>query len=411
MSKNQLNRTSIPKLGDSDQGCNILHLDMDAFYASVEVKRNPNLKGKPVIVGGNSGRGVVVAATYEARAFGIHAAMPMSRAIRLCPEVIVVSPDHQEYAETSEQLLEIMLSVTPLVETISLDEAFLDVTGSRKLLGTPRAIGDLLRSKIKNELQLTASVGIASTKFVAKLASIYAKPDGLLVVPVDQVLEFLHPLPVNALWGVGSKTEEKLVELGLKKISDIAQLPVKTLIKILGEAAGEHLHDLAWGRDEREVVVYEPDKSIGHEHTFDVDVFKPTEIEAEILRLSDLVASRLRSRELVGRTIRVKLRFNDFSTITRSQTIKGYTNTTQEINSIAKGLYQKLGLQRARIRLVGVRVEGLHSSVGAAIQPTLDAPEHGWPQADQAIDKARERFGDQAVKPARLVSQSDDLQE
>jgi DNA polymerase-4 len=411
MSKNQLNRTSIPKLGDSDQGCNILHLDMDAFYASVEVKRNPNLKGKPVIVGGNSGRGVVVAATYEARAFGIHAAMPMSRAIRLCPEVIVVSPDHQEYAETSEQLLEIMLSVTPLVETISLDEAFLDVTGSRKLLGTPRAIGDLLRSKIKNELQLTASVGIASTKFVAKLASTYAKPDGLLVVPVDQVLEFLHPLPVNALWGVGSKTEEKLVELGLKKISDIAQLPVKTLIKILGEAAGEHLHDLAWGRDEREVVVYEPDKSIGHEHTFDVDVFKPTEIEAEILRLSDLVASRLRSRELVGRTISVKLRFNDFSTITRSQTIKGYTNTTQEINSIAKGLYQKLGLQRARIRLVGVRVEGLHSSVGAAIQPALDAPEHGWPQADQAIDKARERFGDQAVKPARLVSQSDDLQE
>ena len=411
MSKNQLNRTSIPKLGDSDQGCNILHLDMDAFYASVEVKRNPNLKGKPVIVGGNSGRGVVVAATYEARAFGIHAAMPMSRAIRLCPEVIVVSPDHQEYAETSEQLLEIMLSVTPLVETISLDEAFLDVTGSRKLLGTPRAIGDLLRSKIQNELQLTASVGIASTKFVAKLASTYAKPDGLLVVPVDQVLEFLHPLPVNALWGVGSKTEEKLVELGLKKISDIAQLPVKTLIKILGEAAGEHLHDLAWGRDEREVVVYEPDKSIGHEHTFDVDVFKPTEIEAEILRLSDLVASRLRSRELVGRTISVKLRFNDFSTITRSQTIKGYTNTTQEINSIAKGLYQKLGLQRARIRLVGVRVEGLHSSVGAAIQPALDAPEHGWPQADQAIDKARERFGDQAVKPARLVSQSDDLQE
>jgi DNA polymerase-4 len=411
VSKNQLNRTSIPKLGDSDQGCNILHLDMDAFYASVEVKRNPNLKGKPVIVGGNSGRGVVVAATYEARAFGIHAAMPMSRAIRLCPEVIVVSPDHQEYAETSEQLLEIMLSVTPLVETISLDEAFLDVTGSRKLLGTPRAIGDLLRSKIQNELQLTASVGIASTKFVAKLASTYAKPDGLLVVPVDQVLEFLHPLPVNALWGVGSKTEEKLVELGLKKISDIAQLPVKTLIKILGEAAGEHLHDLAWGRDEREVVVYEPDKSIGHEHTFDVDVFKPTEIEAEILRLSDLVASRLRSRELVGRTISVKLRFNDFSTITRSQTIKGYTNTTQEINSIAKGLYQKLGLQRARIRLVGVRVEGLHSSVGAAIQPALDAPEHGWPQADQAIDKARERFGDQAVKPARLVSQSDDLQE
>ena len=323
----------------------------------------------------------------------------------------MVSPDHQEYAETSEQLLEIMLSVTPLVETISLDEAFLDVTGSRKLLGTPRAIGDLLRSKIKNELQLTASVGIASTKFVAKLASTYAKPDGLLVVPVDQVLEFLHPLPVNALWGVGSKTEEKLVELGLKKISDIAQLPVKTLIKILGEAAGEHLHDLAWGRDEREVVVYEPDKSIGHEHTFDVDVFKPTEIEAEILRLSDLVASRLRSRELVGRTISVKLRFNDFSTITRSQTIKGYTNTTQEINSIAKGLYQKLGLQRARIRLVGVRVEGLHSSVGAAIQPALDAPEHGWPQADQAIDKARERFGDQAVKPARLVSQSDDLQE
>lgn len=404
MSRSQLNRSKIVNLGNDDTNCHILHLDMDAFYASVEVRRNPALAGKPVIVGGAEGRGVVVAATYEARSFGIHAAMPMSRALRLCPTAVVVAADHGAYAEVSAQLYQILLSVTPYVETLALDEAFLDVAGSIKLLGRPTEIAKLLRQKITSELQLTASVGIAPNKFLAKLASTYAKPDGVLLIPESEIINFLHPLPIGALWGVGEKTELKLKELGLAKVADIANLSFATLERILGNAAAEHLYELAWGRDDRPVVITEVEKSIGHESTFGQDLFDPTEVEAELLRLSDQVSTRLRNRELAARTISIKVRFHDFTTITRSKTLTGFTHSTQEINQVARQLYRNLGLQRARIRLLGVRAENLQPAQIASFQPTLDQPELGWEEADQAVDKARARFGQAALRRARLLN-------
>ena len=408
MSRSQLNRSKVADLGSDDTNCNILHLDMDAFYASVEVRRNPALAGKPVVVGGAEGRGVVVAATYEARSFGIHAAMPISRALRLCPTAIVIAADHQAYAQVSAELYQILLSVTPYVETLALDEAFLDVSGSIKLIGQPTEIAKLLRSKIQAELKLTASVGVATNKFLAKLASTYAKPDGLLLIPQAQIINFLHPLPVGALWGVGEKTEIKLKELGLNNIGDIALLPLATLERILGDAAAEQLYELAWGRDDREVVVSEPDKSIGHETTFGQDLFDPTEVEAELLRLADQVAARLRNRGYAARTISIKVRFHDFSTITRSKTLTSFTHSTQEINQIARQLYRNLGLQRARIRLLGVRAENLQPDNLANYQLTLDQPTHGWEEADQAVDRARARFGDAALRPARLLADEED---
>lgn len=408
MSRSQLNRSKIAYLGDDDTNCHILHLDMDAFYASVEVRRNPALAGKPVIVGGAEGRGVVVAATYEAREFGIHAAMPMSRAMRLCPTAIVVPADHRAYAEVSAQLYQILLSVTPYVETLALDEAFLDVSGAIKLLGKPTEIATKLRTEIKTQLNLTASVGVASNKFLAKLASTYAKPDGLLLIPAAAAVEFLHPLPVGALWGVGEKTEARLKELGLNVIGDIANLPLATLTRILGAASAEHLHNLCWGIDEREVIVSEPEKSIGNETTFGEDLFDPIEVEAQLLRLADQVAARLRSRGLSSRTISIKIRFHDFTTITRSKTLASYTHSTQEINQIARQLYRNLNLQRVRIRLLGVRAEGLQPTELASFQPTLDEPEHGWSEAEQAVDQARAKFGERAIKPARLIVEPDE---
>lgn len=378
---------------------------MDAFYASVEVRRNPALAGKPVIVGGAEGRGVVVAATYEAREFGIHAAMPMSRAMRLCPTAIVVPADHRAYAEVSAQLYQILLSVTPYVETLALDEAFLDISGAIKLLGKPTEIAAKLRAEIKTKLNLTASVGVASNKFLAKLASTYAKPDGLLLIPETAAVKFLHPLPVGALWGVGEKTEAKLKELGLNVIGDIANLPLATLTRIVGAASAEHLHNLCWGVDDREVIVSEPEKSIGNETTFGEDLFDPTEVEAQLLRLADQVAARLRSRELSSRTISIKIRFHDFTTITRSKTLTSYTHSTQEINQIARQLYRNLNLQRVRIRLLGVRAEGLQPTELASFQPTLDEPENGWSEAEQAVDQARAKFGERAIKPARLIAE------
>ncbi|MFM1905214.1 MAG: hypothetical protein RIT32_10 [Actinomycetota bacterium] len=406
MSRSQLNRSKITDLGTDDTNCEILHLDMDAFYASVEVKRNPALAGKPVIVGGAAGRGVVVAATYEARAYGIHAAMPMSRALRLCPNAVVVAADHAEYAEVSAQLYQILLSVTPLVETIALDEAFLDIAGAVKLLGRPVQIATHLRAKIKSELGLTASVGIAGNKFLAKLASTYAKPDGLLLIPDDKKLEFLHPLPVGALWGVGEKTETKLKDLGLHQVGDVAKLPIDTLARIVGQAAAEHLAELCQGIDDREVVVSEPEKSIGNETTFGEDLFEPTEVEAQLLRLADQVAARLRERKLSARTLSLKVRFHDFTTITRSKTLPNYTHSTQEINQVVRQLYRNLNLQRVRIRLLGVRAEGLQPTAAASFQPTLDQPAIGWEEAEVAVDQARAKYGTAAVKPARLLTDS-----
>lgn len=378
----------------------ILHADMDAFYAAVAVRDDPSLRGKPVVVGAGP-RSVVLSATYEARALGIRAAMPVSRARRLAPQAVFVTPTHERYSQVSDAVMEIFRAFTPLVEPISLDEAFLDVSGARRLLGTPLEIAHNIRHRISDELGITCSIGIASTKFVAKLASNECKPDGLLLVPADQTIAFLHPLPVGALWGVGAKTEEVLHRLGLKTIGDIAHTPESTLIRALGQAHGQHLHDLSWGRDPRRVTPHEPEKSVGAEETFGVDIDNPDTINGELLRLSEKVAGRMRHAGLRGRTVSIKVKFADFTTITRSKTLGEPTDVAQEIYAVARALYAALNLDRARIRLVGVRMEGLHTD--APMQLRLDQRTHGWREAEVAADQAAEKFGHRVVRPARLV--------
>jgi DNA polymerase-4 len=329
--------------------------------------------------------------------------MPMMRARRLCPEAVVINPTPGVYAQASDNVMEVFRSVTPLVEPISLDEAFLDVRGAARRLGTPRQIGEWIRATVEDEQGITCSVGVATTKFVAKLASARCKPNGLLVVPADRVVAFLHPLPVGALWGVGEKTEEVLRRLGLHTVGDIANTPVGTLQRALGPAAGSHLSALAWGRDERRVTPHEPDKSIGAEETFPVDVDDPAVVTRELLRLSERTAARLRATGQVGRTISIKIRFADFTTITRSRTLPESTDVGRTVYETAVSLYEALGLERARLRLVGVRVEGISDAAGVPHQLALGERESGWREAEQAVDKASRRFGSGAVRPATLV--------
>lgn len=390
-----------PRGDDTD--CHVLHVDMDAFYASVSLLSRPELVGLPVIVGGGGTRGVVLSATYEARALGVHSAMPMMRARRLAPQAVVLPPDHDLYARTSHGVMEVFRSVTPLVEPISLDEAFLDVRGAVRRLGSPARVGEHIRATVLDEQGITCSVGVATTKFVAKLASARCKPDGLLVVPQDRVVAFLHPLPVRALWGVGEKTHEVLAKLGLHTVGDLAATPAETLKRALGQASGSHLHALSWGRDERAVVPHEPDKSVGAEETFAVDVDDPVVVARELLRLSERTAARLRAAGQVGRTVSIKVRFADFTTITRAKTLPEHTDVGRTVYETALALYEALGLERARLRLVGVRVEGVREADGVPHQLLLGEKDSGWREAEQAVDRAARRFGAGAVRPAALV--------
>ncbi|PPK95249.1 DNA polymerase-4 [Kineococcus xinjiangensis] len=385
-----------------DTGCTVLHVDMDAFFASVELLRHPHLRGRPVIVGGGR-RGVVLSATYEARRAGVHAAMPMGRARRLCPQAVVLPPHHEDYARVSAGVMAVFRSTTERVEPLSLDEAFLDVAAARRRLGGPTAIARLLRDRIADEQGITCSVGVAATKFVAKLASAAAKPDGLLVVPRARTVEFLHELPVAALWGVGERTEETLLRLGLRTVADIAHTPVETLRRALGEATGRSLHELSWGRDPRPVHAEREERSVGAEQTFARDVDDPRLVHREILRLAERTAGRMRAAGLAGRTVVLKVRFADFTTLTRSRTLPEPTDVTRVVHATAHGLYEALGLQRARIRLVGVRVEGLVPASAQHRQLVLGERPQGWREADEAVDRVSARFGRGAVRPASLL--------
>lgn len=408
-----MSRGDVPPIGPptgppgEDHGCTVLHVDMDAFYAGVSLLERPELRGQPVIIGGGGTRGVVLSATYEARAFGVHSAMPMMRARRMCPQATVLAPDHDAYAQVSAGVMEVFRSITPLVEPISLDEAFLDVRGAARRLGGPTQVGEWIRATIEDEQGVTCSVGVASTKFVAKLASARCKPDGLLVVPATDVVAFLHPLPVGALWGVGDKTEQVLRRLGLYTVGDLARTPASTLVRALGPAAGAHLTALSWGRDERPVVPVEPDKSIGAENTFSSDIDDPAIVARELLRLSERTAARLRATGQVGRTVSIKVRFADFTTITRARTLPEATDVGRLVYDTAISLYDALNLQRARIRLVGVRVEGILDANDSPHQLQLGEREHGWRHAEQAVDRAARRFGAGAVRPAALVDPVD----
>jgi DNA polymerase-4 len=382
----------------------ILHVDMDAFFASVEERDNPSLKGKAVVVG-TGVRGVVSAANYEARKFGIHAAMPVGRAKRLAPHAIFVPPNMSRYSEVSSHIMEIFRSVTPLVEPLSLDEAFLDVTGAKRLLGDGREIAKQIRAKVEASEGITCSVGIATTKFIAKLASGRCKPNGMLEIASDRVLEFLHPLPVNAIWGVGPKTNEELQKLGLRTVADIANTPRQTLIRALGEAAGASLYELAWGRDYRDVEPEEVDKSISAAETFDSDTEDQEIVLRELLRLTEKATYRMREKDFSARTISIKVRFADFKTISRSKTVPLAMSATHEVYEVVKVLFLGLKLDRARIRLVGVSLDGLEDGIDASEQLVLGERENGWRQATAAIDKASARFGQGSVRPARLFDE------
>ncbi len=385
----------------------ILHVDMDAFYASVSIKDNPKLEGKAVVVGAGV-RGVVLSANYEARKFGIRAAMPVGRAQRLAPTAIFIPPDHTRYNQVSEEVMKIFRDVSPHVEPISLDEAFIDVTGAKRLLGSGREIAMMIRAKVEKEQGITCSVGIAHNKFIAKLASQHCKPNGLLEIATDQILTFLHPLPANAIWGVGPKTNEQLEKLGLRTVGEIANTPRNTLIRALGEATGSSLYELAWGRDNREVISYEPEKSISAAETFASDIDDPEEILREFLRLCEKATLRMRDAGFCAKTISIKVRFADFKTITRSKKLDQPISGTNESFEVAKQLYLALKLDRARIRLVGVSLEGLTPAEEAAEQLLIGQRDIGWRQADSAIDRVKAKFGRGSVRPARLVSPSDE---
>jgi len=383
----------------------ILHVDMDAFYASVAELDHPELRGKAVVVGAGA-RGVVLSANYPARKFGIRAAMPVGRAQRMAPNAIFVAPEHQRYSEISARVMSIFEEFTPLVEPISLDEAFLDVTGARKLLGTGREIATAIRERVEKQEGITCSVGIAPSKFIAKLASQHCKPNGMLEITTDRILTFLHPLPVSAIWGVGPKTAEQLERLGLHTVSDIANTPRSTLIRALGDAAGASLYELAWGRDYRDVTPDEPDKSISAAETFSSDLDNPTEILQEFLRMSERATSRLREKNLFAKTISIKVRFADFTTINRSKTLPLAIDSTHEVYEVVKALYLALKIERARLRLVGVSLENLQED--SPEQLVLGAREFGWRDAEGAIDKAKARFGGSSVRPGRLIRSEDE---
>ena len=391
--------------GADDAGCTILHVDMDAFFASVEIRARPELRGKPVVVGGLGPRGVVSSASYEARRFGVRSAMPTARARALCPDAVYLPVDGPAIAAASAAVMGIFRDVTPLVEPLSSDEAFLDVAGARRLIGRPAEIARRVRERVRDEQRLTCSVGVAPTKFVAKLGSTRAKPDGMVVVPAALVLDFLHPLPIESLWGVGERAAETLRRLGLTTVGDLAHAPPGMLRRAVGEASAAHLHELSWGRDPRKVVPEQPEKSIGAEMTFDTDVADPVLIRRSLLALAEKVGARLRAGGHAGRTVSIKVRLADFRTVSRSRTVPSSTDVAREIFELSWSLFEALGTTE-HIRLVGVRVEGLRAA-GTSRQLTLGEPERGWREAEAAADAVVARFGSASVGPASLLGRSD----
>jgi DNA polymerase IV len=385
---------------------------MDAFYASVELLRHPELRGTPVVVGAPGARGVVAAASYEARAYGVHSAMASVRAQRLCPHATFLPGDHAHYAQVSRRVMQVFKDVTPLVEPLSLDEAFLDVAGTTRLFGEPPVIAAAIRRRILETEGLTCSVGVAASKFIAKLASEAAKPkaspsgprfgSGVHVVEPGTELAFLHPLPSRALWGVGPQTQKVLDRLGVKTVGAIADLDEDTLVAALGDAHGRHLWRLSHGIDERAVIPDAPVKSISHEETFAVDHTDPEVLAAEALRMAEAVASRLRAAELAGRTVSIKVRFHDFHTISRSITLPSPVDTGHDVARAARELLATID-PSVGVRLLGVGVSNLLAH--AAVQLSLDdlsSPAPSWEDATDAIDAIRAKFGDDAILPATL---------
>lgn len=384
----------------------ILHVDMDAFFVEVERLRHPELIGVPVVVGGGSNRGVVASASYEARAFGIRSAMPTALARRRCPQVTVVPPDHDEYQRVSELVFGIFRTVTPIVEGISLDEAFLDVSGLHRHYSGSIEIGHELRRRIRRQLGLPASVGLASTKFVAKLASAAAKPDGLRHIPTAQAIDFLHALPIRALWGVGEATHASLEGLGVETVGDLARLPERALERRLGPAVGRHLAALARGEDPRPVQPDYEAKSVSVSQTYDRDLINAAQIDTELIRLCDRLTGRMRRSGLAGHTIGLTVRYADFVTITRHATYQIGIDNSRDLWHAVRQLKARVPWDRP-IRLLGVDCSGLVDLGGPRQLSTDGSPK--WDDLAEAVENIRARFGGESVGPARLhdgVSQS-----
>lgn len=386
----------------------ILHVDMDAFFAAAEVRRQPDLEGQPVIVGGTGGRGVVAAASYEARRFGVHSAMPTARARLLCPHGVFLAGDHAYYREVSARIMALFESVTPLVEAVSLDEAFLDVAGAARLFGSPRGIAERIRADLADAEGLMCSVGVAPNKLLAKLASERAKPTagpggvkpgpGVVVVPAEAAVSFLHPLPVRALPGVGPATVRGLGDMGVETVADLAALPGESLVAVFGKAHGQRLFDLARARDPRPVVASRTPKSLSTEVTFPVDISDRQDLEVEIVRQADALASRLRHAGCATHTLVLKVRFGDFRTVTRSQRLAQTTAHAPHLARAAKQLLASMDVA-AGVRLLGLAASGL--TTGESVQLTLDEIDRAPPEAlDEALDALRERFGSQVIAPA-----------
>lgn len=379
----------------------MLHVDMDAFYASVEQRDDPTLRDRPVAVGGGGDRAVVAAASYEARAFGVRSAMPMVRAHRLCPDLAVVSPRFDAYREVSDAVFDVLRDVTPLVQPLGLDEAFLDVGGAVRLFGDPVTIGHAIRARVRADLDLPCSVGVAPTMSVAKLLSGRAKPDGLLVLRTHEVLDYLWPLPVSALWGAGPRTCATLDQYGFRTAGQVADADPRTLARVVGEAVGAHLQRLARGEDDRRVTTSRPAKSISASTTFDEDVDDPVMLQRRLLRLAEGVGRRMRRGGHAARTITLTVRFANFDTITRSVTVDDPTDRTRDVVDLAGALLDALRLERVRVRLVGVGVSNLVEAA-AARQLRFDLDPR-WEAVDEVADEVATRFGDVRLQPAVLL--------
>jgi len=381
----------------------VLHADLDAFYASVEARENPALRGRPVVVGadprGGRGRGVVAAASYEARAYGIHSAMPISQAYRRCRHGVYLRPRMRLYASVSRRFFDILARYTDLIEPLSIDEAFLDVSASRTLFGDGAAIARRIRIDVQREERITVSIGVAPSKFIAKIASDVGKPDGLVIVPPADVATFLHGLPVQRLWGAGPKSLRGFELLGVATIGDVAALPIERLVGVFGESLGQHFSHLARGQDPRPVVPSHHRKSIGHESTFAEDVHDRRRVEETLMELVEQVAHRLRRSGVMGQTVHLKLRTADFHTVTRQIQLAAPADTSEAIWPAARELFAKADQTRQAIRLIGVSISLSDGERQLALFPSRDDRHR---RVARAVDRLTEKFGPEVVKRGRL---------
>ena len=377
----------------------ILHVDMDSFFVEVERSEHPGLAGLPVAVGGTGSRGVIASASYEARAAGVRSAQPTVEALRRCPDLILINPSHGRYAEMSEQVFSVFRSFTPLVEGLSLDEAFLDVRGLRHHHESPVAVAKAIRARIREETRLPASVGIATVKFIAKLASEDAKPDGILLIKLSEQAEYLAALPASRMWGVGPATQAALQRLGVETIGDIAALPPEILTTAVGPSLGTHLSELARGEDPRAVVPDSQAKSVSVERTYDRDLMGREVVTTALLEHSNRLSGRLRRAGLVGRTVTVKVRFPDFRTVSKSLTMPDATDSARSLFGAARSLIEDVELDEG-VRLLGIAATGLSLASEPAQVPLTT--EQNWNDLEQAVADVHSKFGEQAVRPARL---------